>query len=230
VTGFVLSGDGLPSVYVSGDNASLDVVRQAADHLAPIEIALVFAGAGRPPLFDAHLNLTSVQAARAGAILDARAGVVARTEGWAHLAQGPDPLSAAFAAEGGGDRLSSSPPVSAPRCGRRWPDRAGRSGQLSGCCRSGLEWRCLAARWVSTPTNCPGGPGVGCARSCVGSAFAAPGLAAAAGSVTAELATSPPLVPAAPLLSRPDRQLHRELQDHLIARYPTSAAPLIRPP
>ncbi len=37
VTGFVLSGDGLPTVYVSGDNASLDVVRAIADKLGRMD-------------------------------------------------------------------------------------------------------------------------------------------------------------------------------------------------
>jgi len=44
VRGFVLSGEGLPTVYISGDNASLDVVREVADHAGPIDVAVLFAG------------------------------------------------------------------------------------------------------------------------------------------------------------------------------------------
>ena len=44
VTGFVVSGDGLPTLYVSGDNASLEVVREIAGRAGPIDIALLFAG------------------------------------------------------------------------------------------------------------------------------------------------------------------------------------------
>ncbi|MGW4126065.1 MBL fold metallo-hydrolase [Nocardia sp. NPDC004711] len=105
VTGFVLAGDGLPRVYVSGDNSSLDVVAQIAHHLGPVEIAVLFAGAGRTGLFDAYLNLTSRQAAQAARILDVRAAIVAHTEGWAHLTEGPDTITGAFASEGQQHRL-----------------------------------------------------------------------------------------------------------------------------
>jgi hypothetical protein len=44
VTGFVLSGEGLPTVYVSGDNASLDVVRTIAGRVGPVDVAVLFAG------------------------------------------------------------------------------------------------------------------------------------------------------------------------------------------
>jgi L-ascorbate metabolism protein UlaG (beta-lactamase superfamily) len=50
VTGFVLSGEGLPKVYVSGDNADLDLVREIADREGPFDIAVLFAGAARTPL------------------------------------------------------------------------------------------------------------------------------------------------------------------------------------
>lgn len=49
VTGFVLSGDALPTVYVSGDNAALEHVRAIADRFGPIDVALLFAGAPRGP-------------------------------------------------------------------------------------------------------------------------------------------------------------------------------------
>ncbi|MBX5440755.1 MAG: MBL fold metallo-hydrolase, partial [Solirubrobacteraceae bacterium] len=44
VTGFVLDGDGLDRVYVSGDNASLDVVRGIAERVGPVDVAVLFAG------------------------------------------------------------------------------------------------------------------------------------------------------------------------------------------
>jgi L-ascorbate metabolism protein UlaG (beta-lactamase superfamily) len=65
VTGFVLAGDGLPTVYVSGDNASVDLVKQIADRFAPIDVAVLFAGAARTALMDgAPLTLTSQAASR----------------------------------------------------------------------------------------------------------------------------------------------------------------------
>ncbi|MEU0097180.1 MBL fold metallo-hydrolase [Streptomyces sp. NPDC006267] len=107
VVGFVLTGADLPTVYVSGDNASLDAVREIADRFAPIDTALLFAGAPRfPMLFDGNLIvLDSAQAAEATRILDARRVVPVHHDSWAHFTEGRDALEAAFAAAGLTDRL-----------------------------------------------------------------------------------------------------------------------------
>ncbi|WP_431930607.1 MBL fold metallo-hydrolase [Nonomuraea jabiensis] len=103
VTGFVLSGDGLPTVYVSGDNASLDVVREIAGRFGPVDVALLFAGGARTPLVDGYLTLTSDDAVTAAEILGARHVVPLHFEHWAHFTQGRDTVEKAFA--GFGDRL-----------------------------------------------------------------------------------------------------------------------------
>ncbi|MEU8800832.1 MBL fold metallo-hydrolase [Spirillospora sp. NPDC048819] len=106
VTGFVLTGEGLPTVYVSGDNASLDVVRAIAGRFAPVDVALLFAGAAKTPLVgDVHLTLTSEGAAEAATILRAGRIVPLHFEGWAHFSQGRDTIPPAFAAAGLTDRL-----------------------------------------------------------------------------------------------------------------------------
>lgn len=105
VTGFVLSGADLPTVYVSGDNVALDAVRSVADHSGPIDIALLNVGAARTSLLDAYLTLGSDQAARAARILGARAVVPMHAEGWAHLTEGPDTVAEAFTRHGLRDRL-----------------------------------------------------------------------------------------------------------------------------
>ncbi|MFE2278575.1 MBL fold metallo-hydrolase [Streptomyces sp. NPDC059454] len=107
VVGFVLTGEGLPTVYVSGDNASLDAVREIAERFAPIDTALLFAGAPRfPMLFDGNLIvLDSAQAAEATRILDARRVVPVHHDSWSHFTEGRDALEAAFAAAGLTDRL-----------------------------------------------------------------------------------------------------------------------------
>ena len=105
VVGFVLAGDGLPTVYVSGDNASLRVVREVTERWGPVEIALLFAGAARTPLVDGPLTLTSDEAAEAARILAARAVVPLHTEGWAHFSEGPETVVASFARAGLADRL-----------------------------------------------------------------------------------------------------------------------------
>lgn len=106
VTGFVLSGPGLPTVYVSGDNASLDVVQTISDRLGSIDVALLFAGAARTPLMDAHLTLTSEDAAEAARILAASAVIPLHTEGWGHFTEGPARVAEAFARNGLEDRLA----------------------------------------------------------------------------------------------------------------------------
>ncbi|MEZ0069725.1 L-ascorbate metabolism protein UlaG (beta-lactamase superfamily) [Streptacidiphilus sp. MAP12-20] len=101
VIGFVLSGAGLPTVYVSGDNASLDVVRTIVERVGEVDIAVLFAGAARTPLIpDAPLTLTSADAARAAALLGARHVVPLHFEHWAHFSEDGDSLVAAFEAAG----------------------------------------------------------------------------------------------------------------------------------
>lgn len=107
VVGFVLTGDGLPTVYVSGDNASLDAVKEIAERFSPVDTALLFAGAPRfPVLFDGRLIvLDSAQAAQATRILGARRVVPVHHDSWAHFTEGRDDLEAAFTAAGLADRL-----------------------------------------------------------------------------------------------------------------------------
>lgn len=106
VTGFVLTGDGLPSVYVSGDNAALEHVSAVADRFGPVDVAILFAGAARTALLDgAYLTLTSAQAAQAAIVLRARHVVPLHFEGWAHFSQGRDTLETAFTTAGVRDRL-----------------------------------------------------------------------------------------------------------------------------
>lgn len=100
VTGFVLSGHGLPSVYVSGDNSSLDVVAQIAERFAPLDVALLFAGAGVVPPLDAVITLTGVQAAEAAQLLEAQHVVVIHADGWSHFTEGRTEIEAAFEAVG----------------------------------------------------------------------------------------------------------------------------------
>jgi L-ascorbate metabolism protein UlaG (beta-lactamase superfamily) len=107
VIGFVLTAPGRQTVYVSGDNASLDVVREIADRCGPIEIAILFAGAVQiPQRFDgAYLTLSSDLAAQAGIILGASTVIPLHFEGWTHFTQGADQLRAAFAGHGITDRV-----------------------------------------------------------------------------------------------------------------------------
>lgn len=107
VVGFVLTGEGLPTIYVSGDNASLDLVKEIAKRFGPVDTAVLFAGAPRfPVLFDgALIVLSSAQAADAAKILGARRVVPVHYDSWAHFTEGRDELVAAFTDAGLLDRL-----------------------------------------------------------------------------------------------------------------------------
>src|SRR5947209_20468671 len=112
VIGFVLAADDLPSLYVSGDNASTRVVREIVERLGQIDLAILFAGAASlPQRFDgAPLTLTSDGAVEATRILHARAVVPVHFDGWAHFTQGADQLRSAFAAAGLSDALVLAEP------------------------------------------------------------------------------------------------------------------------
>ena len=102
VTGFVLSGPGLPTVYLSGDNASMGAVKDVADRVGDVDIAVLFAGAasvatkerGRP------LTLTAARAAAAAELLGAKLVIPAHVDGWAHFSEGVDEFVKAFDAAG----------------------------------------------------------------------------------------------------------------------------------
>ena len=112
VIGFLLGSPGLDTVYVSGDNASLDVVRMIAERAGDVDVAVLFAGAVQVPhRFDgAYLTLTSERAAEAAKILGARAVVPVHFEGWTHFTQGAQALRGAFAGNQLTDRLALAEP------------------------------------------------------------------------------------------------------------------------
>ncbi|MER6345154.1 MBL fold metallo-hydrolase [Streptomyces sp. NPDC001595] len=111
VTGFVLSGRGLPTVYVSGDNASLRVVAEISRRVPDIGVALLHAGAARVPTkFEGRpLSLDSRQTAAAAAVLGAAVVVPAHCDGWAHFSEGRADLEPAFH-EAGLSSLLRTPP------------------------------------------------------------------------------------------------------------------------
>lgn len=107
VIGFLLEADGEDRVYVSGDNASLDVVRTIAERVGNIDVAILFAGAVQlPHRFDgAYLTLSADRAAEATKLLGVRAALPVHFEGWTHFTQGARELRAAFAGNSVSDRL-----------------------------------------------------------------------------------------------------------------------------
>jgi L-ascorbate metabolism protein UlaG (beta-lactamase superfamily) len=106
VIGFLLEAPEEPTVYVSGDNASLELVQQIADRFKNVDVAVLFAGAARVPSIDAALTLTSEDAAKAASILGASKVIGLHTEDWAHFSESRAELEVAFA---GTDLLVDTP-------------------------------------------------------------------------------------------------------------------------
>ncbi|MEV6353229.1 MBL fold metallo-hydrolase [Streptomyces hydrogenans] len=98
VIGFVVSGRGLPTVYISGDNASLRTVTEIARRTGPVDTTVLHAGAARIPgrFRGRPLSLDSARAAAAAAILGAPVNVPAHYTGWAHFTEGRDAIEHAF--------------------------------------------------------------------------------------------------------------------------------------
>lgn len=106
VTGFLLQGEGLPTVYVSGDNAGVDVVEGIAARIGQVDVAVLFVGAANVGRFGAEpVTLSGERAARAATLLDASVVVPVHAEGWEHFTEGVGEVVTAFEAAGIGDRL-----------------------------------------------------------------------------------------------------------------------------
>ncbi|HEX3005054.1 MAG TPA: MBL fold metallo-hydrolase [Angustibacter sp.] len=105
VTGFVLSGAGLPTVYVSGDNAAVEHVAEIAERVGEVDVALLFAGAARTPSIDVPLTLTAADAVEAARLLGDALVVPVHADSWAHFSEGLDDVVRAFTAAGLSDRL-----------------------------------------------------------------------------------------------------------------------------
>jgi L-ascorbate metabolism protein UlaG (beta-lactamase superfamily) len=111
VSGFVIEAPNAPTTYVSGDNASLALVRQVYDRFGTIDCAVLFAGAAAVPTkFGGRpLSLTAERAVAAAEILDAPHVVVAHQQGWRHFTQDKDETRRAFNDAGLVDRLCTAP-------------------------------------------------------------------------------------------------------------------------
>lgn len=117
VTGFVISGTGVPTTYVSGDNASVRVAKEVGDRIkaeiGPVDTAVLFAGAARTPaiLDNAPLTLTSEDAARVAKDLDPRKVVPLHTDSWNIYSEDVESLTKAFEALGVAGKLVDLKPA-----------------------------------------------------------------------------------------------------------------------
>ncbi|WP_245720893.1 MBL fold metallo-hydrolase [Nocardia pseudovaccinii] len=106
VTGFVLQAEGLPTVYVSGDNASVEVVEQIVARIGRIDIAILFTGAANVGRFgDIDLTLNARTAVQAAEALGDAVIVPVHAEGWAHFSETLERLERIFGYAGRGAQL-----------------------------------------------------------------------------------------------------------------------------
>ena len=112
VVGFLLEAPGHPTVYISGDNSSLDVVSTIAARHRRVDAALLFAGAARVDSIDATLTLTAADARAAALTLGARRVVVLHVDQWKHFREDRATVEREFAgleSHAGGPLLAATP-------------------------------------------------------------------------------------------------------------------------
>lgn len=111
VTGFVLHCQGLPTIYVSGDNASITPVVDIAARFTDIQIGVLHLGAarlvsknsGRP------LTLTAERGADVAQLLGVSAVLPVHYEGWSLYSQGHNEIRKSFQDAGISHLLRHSP-------------------------------------------------------------------------------------------------------------------------
>ncbi|WP_433173384.1 MBL fold metallo-hydrolase [Actinoallomurus sp. CA-150999] len=98
VIGFVLSGQGLPTVYISGDNASIRTVAEISRRVPAVDAAVLHAGAARvaAKFGGRPLSMDGRRVAAAAAVLGVDVVVPAHYDGWTHFSEGRDDLELAF--------------------------------------------------------------------------------------------------------------------------------------
>jgi L-ascorbate metabolism protein UlaG (beta-lactamase superfamily) len=112
VVGFILRAPDLPTVYVSGDNASILPVVDIAARFDDIDIGVLNVGAARVASKNAGrpLTLTADRATDVAQVLGLSVVVPAHSEGWSLYSQGIDEIRKSFADAGISDRLQYQAP------------------------------------------------------------------------------------------------------------------------
>jgi L-ascorbate metabolism protein UlaG (beta-lactamase superfamily) len=107
VIGFVLRADGEPTVYVSGDNALVEVVDRIVAAHGPFDAVVLFIGGACVPEAwgDTLLTLDAARAFDAARLLDPAPIVPIHQDSWAHFSSHTSDVEAAFMAAGMTDRL-----------------------------------------------------------------------------------------------------------------------------
>ena len=110
VVGFVLQAQGWPTVYVSGDNASLDVLAVIVTAFPDIAVAVLFVGAANPGRYGAfNVTLGSQEASGIAALLGGALVVPVHAQDWAHFTEPVSAFVEAYTAAAPSARLCSLP-------------------------------------------------------------------------------------------------------------------------
>lgn len=106
VTGFVLSGDGIPTIYISGDNSWLELVEEIGHKCGPIDVAVLFVGGAQfEELGNAYLTLSNEDAVQVAEILEEATIVPVHADSWAHFSQTSAELKQMFEEKHLGHRI-----------------------------------------------------------------------------------------------------------------------------
>lgn len=112
VIGFVIEAPGEKTIYVSGDNSDVEVVREVAARFPDIEVALLFVGGPTFPevLGPDYITFSDETATDATEIL-ARATVLpVHADSWAHFSQTTSSMKKVADERGVGDRVIALAP------------------------------------------------------------------------------------------------------------------------
>lgn len=105
VVGFLLRAPGAPTVYVSGDNASVDVAAAIAQRAPDVRLAVLHAGAANTGRFPEPLTLDAERSVAVARLWPEALVVPVHADGWAHFTEPVDAVVRAFADAGLADRL-----------------------------------------------------------------------------------------------------------------------------
>ncbi|SEB25189.1 MULTISPECIES: MBL fold metallo-hydrolase [unclassified Mycobacterium] len=98
VTGFVLLGRGLPTVYVSGDNASIGPVIEISKRIDDIQVGVLHMGAARvaSKYSGRPLTLTADRATDVAELLGLSVVIPVHCEEWSLYSEGPVHIRKSF--------------------------------------------------------------------------------------------------------------------------------------
>lgn len=106
VIGFVLETPGEPTIYISGDNSDVEVVRQVARRFPGIGIALLFVGGPSFPALGGHyITFSDETAADAAEVLAGAIVIPVHADSWAHFSQTTSSMKKVAEERGIGNRV-----------------------------------------------------------------------------------------------------------------------------